>query len=214
MLVFKPSFYRVFESVAQHALDCASALRPLSLDERIGAELCQHERMRPGCGLTNGQIEEFFLQCQSVSFVAVPPSPRFSFSRKRWKVDPHGMWSTASLSLSVCGCRGLELKSNVKSEQQDQLPKTDRSAKNPYPNHSSSRLFFEEPVPVTTEHQVHDPPAGPQGSLGRADPRIVSSRRAGSQRTPRVPAGPPVGRRFDLEFERRESSGIGMSWLP
>jgi len=111
-------------------------------------------------GLPTAKLIEFFLQCQSVSFVAVPPSPRFSFSRKRWKVDPHGMWSSASLSLGVCGCRGLELKSD---QQQDQLPKTDRSAKNPYPNHSSSRLFFEEPVPVTTEHQVHDPPAGRQG---------------------------------------------------
>ncbi len=126
-------------------------------------------------GLPTAKLIEFFLQCKSVCFVAVPPSPRFSFSRKRWKVDPHGMWSTASLSLSVCGCRGLELK----SDQQDQLPKTDRSAKNPYPNHSSSRLFFEKPVPVTTEHQVHDPPAGRQG---RADPGAVAAsrrRRAG-----------------------------------
>jgi hypothetical protein len=132
-------------------------------------------------GLPTAKVIEFFLQCQSVSFVAVPPSPRFSFSRKRWKVDPHGMWSTASLSLSVCGCRGLEPKSNVKSEQQDQLPKTDRSAKNPYPNHSSSRLFFEEPVPVTTEHQVHDPPAGRQGlRQGRADPACPPSLRAGA----------------------------------
>jgi hypothetical protein len=146
-------------------------------------------------GLPTAKLIEFFLQCQSVSFVAVPPSPRFSFSRKRWKVDPHGMWSTASLSLSVCGCRGLELKSNVKSEQQDQLPKTDRSAKNPYPNHSSSRLFFEEPVPVTTEHQVHDPPAGRQGRA--PDPAVAASRRA--------------GRRDDTILE---SSGIGMSWLP